>query len=68
MAKSQNNHITKADYYSPALKLSISEIRKDLTRGVGVTILALICEISLYLYLQNGGWQSVLNILENIRL
>lgn len=58
----------RAEFFTPELKLPVSSIRSDLTRGILVTILALFLEISIYVYLQNGGWQRVLPILSKINL
>jgi len=43
------------------MKIPIELIKKDLTKTLGVTILALILQIALMVYLNKSGWQIILN-------
>ena len=54
-----------ADFYVPELALPVKLLRLDLTKSVGVTILALILQIALAVYLNRGGWQFVNSVLFN---
>ena len=49
----------KAVSYVPTRDLPIKLLKLDLTKAVGVTILALILQISLTVYLHKGGWEFV---------
>ncbi|KKT58691.1 MAG: hypothetical protein UX91_C0006G0228 [Candidatus Amesbacteria bacterium GW2011_GWB1_47_19] len=53
----------KVNYYVPELTLPTVLLRRDLTKAVGVTILALLLQIILAVYLNRGGWQFVSSVL-----
>lgn len=63
----KNSEARPSSYY-PDLSLPTQVIVSDLTRAAIVTILALLLQIGLYVYLQHGGWQKVLSALSNIKL
>lgn len=52
--------VINRSYYYPELLLPINLVRSDLTKTVGVTILALISQMVLATYLNKGGWQVIL--------
>jgi hypothetical protein len=48
------------------MQLNLKMVVYDLTKGVVVTILALLLQFSLAAYLNRGGWQTVYPMLEKI--
>jgi hypothetical protein len=62
----ENERITKPDFYIPEFSLSMNLLTRDLTKSLAVTILALILQFSLATYLNRGGWQTVNNMLQKI--
>lgn len=42
----------------------MKEMAGDLTKTVVVTILALILQVSLAVYLNSGGWEKIINMLK----
>ena len=56
--------ITSAGFYQPEVSLSVGVIKRDLTKTLLVTILALALQFMMYTYLQRGGWPVVLKMLE----
>jgi hypothetical protein len=46
------------------LQLNLKGVVSDLTKSVVVTILALLLQFSLAVYLSHGGWQTVYPMLE----
>ena len=61
----KNSEVRPSSYY-PELSLPTQVIVSDLTRAAVVTILALLLQIGLYVYLQHGGWQKVLSALSGV--
>jgi len=53
-------NVVNSGFYYPELSLPLNLVRSDLTKTVGVTILALISQIALAMYLNKGGWQFIL--------
>jgi hypothetical protein len=56
----------KEDYYVPEVALSTKLLTSDLTKSLAVTILALLVQFSLAVYLNRGGWQQVNTMLQKI--
>lgn len=54
--------------YTPELSLPIHSIKADLTRTLLVTILALLLQVILYVYLQKEGWNKILPLISKISL
>jgi hypothetical protein len=54
--------VTDDGYYYPELMLPINLVKSDLTKTLGVAILALISQIALLMYLNRGGWQIILRV------
>lgn len=58
--------VTTGNFYNPEIILPTNALRSDLTRTAVMTILALILQMAVYIYLNSGGWQTVLRLLEKI--
>lgn len=58
--------LSMASFYVPEIKLELSEMKKDLTKTVCLTILALILQFSFAAYLNRGGWQQVNQMLQKL--
>jgi hypothetical protein len=56
----------KEDYYVPEVTLSTKLLTYDLTKSLAMTILALLLQFSLAVYLNRGGWQQVNSMLQKI--
>jgi hypothetical protein len=56
----------KEDYYVPEITLSTKLLTSDLTKSLAMTILALVLQFSLAVYLNRGGWQQVNSMLQKI--
>ncbi len=63
-----NEGVIKHDFYVPELSLSTKLLTYDLTKSLAVTILALILQFGLALYLNHGGWQTVHNMLQKLAI
>lgn len=50
-------------FYVPGFNLPIEMVKKDLTKTVIVTILAMVGQVALAIYLNSGGWQLVNSLL-----
>ncbi len=55
-----------ANYYVPEINLGTQEMKRDLTKTVSLTILALILQFSFAAYLNRGGWQLVNQMLQKL--
>ena len=60
--------IKKTSFYQPEITLPIESIKRDLTRTAGITILALILQLVLAVYLVRGGWQKILPKMQQIMI
>ena len=58
----------RIDYYQPEIALPLNIIKRDLTKTIAVTILALFLQGGLYFYLQKAGWGQLLATLQKINL
>lgn len=56
------NASAKPIFYQPELSLPVKMVWLDLTKTVGVTILALAFQIGLSVWLSRGGWQWINNL------
>lgn len=56
----------KQNYYVPEISLSTKLLSQDLTKSLAMTILALILQFSLAIYLSQGGWQNVSSMLNKL--
>lgn len=59
----------KVSFYQPDFVLPLREIKKDLSRTMFVTVIAVALQFGLAFYLHNkGGWNSVLSVLNKVSL
>lgn len=63
-----NNAEPKDNFYQPEIALPLKIIKTDLTKTLAVTILALLLQIGLYVYLQRGGWPIILSMLKHLAI
>ena len=61
-----NEPVSKKDFYMPEFSLSTNLLTRDLTKSLAVTILALVLQFSLAVYLNHGGWQTINNMLVKV--
>lgn len=50
------------DFYTPAVKLPMSQMQKDLLRTIIITFLILIILGALYYWLERGGWKILTQV------
>ena len=50
---------SRGTFYTPTLELPMNLLRKDLTKTLVVTILAIIVQVCLAYYLNQGGWEII---------
>jgi hypothetical protein len=60
---SKSEYPVEDNAYLPELTLSTKLLARDLTKSLAVTILALVLQFSLAVYLNRGGWQQVNSML-----
>jgi len=60
----QNLKETPSNFQEPEISLSLNLLKRDLTKSLSLTILALILLFGLAGYLNSGGWQTVYPMLE----
>lgn len=59
---------SRSDFYQPEIALPLKIIKTDLTKTLAVTILALLLQVGLYVYLQHGGWPIILSMLKHLAI
>lgn len=56
---------TRGAFYTPSFELPMELLKKDLTKTLIVTILAVILQMSLANYLNHGGWNLINTLIIN---
>ena len=64
----KNKQVAQVNFYQPEISLPLGVIKVDLTKTLIVTILALLLQLGLFMYLQHGGWPIVLSKLQNLAI
>ena len=62
-AQSKRQNLVKGpDFYTPTVKLPMSQMQKDLLRTAIITTVILICLGGLYYWLERGGWKILTQV------
>jgi hypothetical protein len=65
--RDEKSGVVTTNFNYPGMSLDITKVVLDLTRTMVVTILALILQVVLYVYLYHfGGWQKMLTIISKL--